>query len=70
MKGNRHNPEEIAITGGGSIVWRSWIGALLIAGALSIYVLSGDPAWVPHATGFPETAVKQIWMEVETTSCF
>jgi len=35
--------------------WRFWIGALFMAAALAIYVLSGDLAWVPHgATGFPE----------------
>ena len=29
--------------------WRFWVGALLMAGALAVYVLSGDLAWVPIA---------------------
>jgi hypothetical protein len=28
--------------------WRFWIGALLMFAAISIYVLSGDLAWVPR----------------------
>jgi hypothetical protein len=28
--------------------WRFWIGAVLMAAALAIYVLSGDLAWVPR----------------------
>jgi hypothetical protein len=27
--------------------WRFWLGALLMAAAIAIYVLSGDLAWVP-----------------------
>jgi hypothetical protein len=27
--------------------WRFWVGAILMAAALAIYVLSGDLAWVP-----------------------
>ncbi len=27
--------------------WRFWVGALFMAAALAIYVLSGDLAWVP-----------------------
>jgi hypothetical protein len=27
--------------------WRFWIGAIFMASALAIYVLSGDLAWVP-----------------------
>jgi len=27
--------------------WRFWIGAVFMAAALAIYVLSGDLAWVP-----------------------
>ena len=29
--------------------WRFWVGALLMFGAISIYVLSGDLAWVPRS---------------------
>ena len=29
--------------------WRFWVGALLMFGAVSIYVLSGDLAWVPRS---------------------
>jgi hypothetical protein len=32
--------------------WRFWVGALFMAAALSIYVLSGDLAWVPR--GHPQ----------------
>lgn len=28
--------------------WRFWVCALLMAGALAIYVLSGDLAWIPR----------------------
>jgi hypothetical protein len=28
--------------------WRFWIGAVCMAAALAIYVLSGDLAWVPN----------------------
>ena len=28
--------------------WRFWVGAILMFAALSIYVLSGDLAWVPQ----------------------
>jgi hypothetical protein len=28
--------------------WRFWVGALFMAAALAIYVLSGDLAWVPR----------------------
>jgi hypothetical protein len=28
--------------------WRFWIGAIFMAAALAIYVLSGDLAWVPN----------------------
>jgi hypothetical protein len=35
--------------------WRFWIGAVLMAAALSVYVLSGDLAWVPH--GHPQQAM-------------
>ena len=27
--------------------WRFWIGAVLMATAISIYVMSGDLAWIP-----------------------
>jgi len=29
--------------------WLFWIGALLMFGAISIYVLSGDLAWIPRS---------------------
>jgi hypothetical protein len=35
--------------------WRFWVGAVLMFAALSIYVLSGDLAWVPH--GHPQQAL-------------
>jgi hypothetical protein len=28
--------------------WRFWAGAILMAGALAIYILSGDLAWIPR----------------------
>jgi hypothetical protein len=28
--------------------WRFWVGAVCMAAALAIYVLSGDLAWVPN----------------------
>jgi len=33
--------------------WRFWIGALFMAAALAVYVLSGDLAWVPHGHRLP-----------------
>jgi hypothetical protein len=27
--------------------WRFWVGAILMAAALAIYVMSGNLAWVP-----------------------
>jgi hypothetical protein len=35
--------------------WRFWIGALLMAAALAVYVLSGDLASVPR--GHPQQAL-------------
>jgi hypothetical protein len=29
--------------------WRFWVGAIFVAAALAIYVLSGNLAWVPNA---------------------
>jgi hypothetical protein len=29
--------------------WRFWVGAVLMAAALGIYVLSGDLAWIPRS---------------------
>jgi hypothetical protein len=29
--------------------WRFWVGAVFMASALAIYVLSGDLAWVPSS---------------------
>jgi hypothetical protein len=28
--------------------WRFWVGAIFMAAALAIYVLSGDLAWIPN----------------------
>jgi hypothetical protein len=28
--------------------WRFWVGAILMAAAIAIYVMSGDLAWVPR----------------------
>jgi hypothetical protein len=28
--------------------WRFWVGAVLMAVAIFVYVMSGDLAWVPH----------------------
>jgi hypothetical protein len=33
--------------------WRFWAGAILMAAALAIYVLSGDLAWVPRFHSHP-----------------
>ena len=33
--------------------WQFWIGALFMAAALAIYVLSGDLAWVPRGHRLP-----------------
>lgn len=33
--------------------WRFWVGALLMAGAIAVYVLTGDLAWVPRGHRFP-----------------
>lgn len=58
MTGNRHNHEGNSGDGGQPDAgpswkrmhrdWRFWVGALLMAAALSIYALSGDLAWVPR----------------------
>jgi hypothetical protein len=29
--------------------WRFWVGAVFMAAALAIYVLSGDLAWIPYS---------------------
>jgi len=59
MTGSKHNPEgnssEFGEPDPGPFWrrmhrdWRFWVGALLMAAALSIYVLSGDLAWIPHS---------------------
>jgi hypothetical protein len=33
--------------------WRFWVGALFMAAAIAIYVLSGDLAWIPHSQPRP-----------------
>ncbi|HMG86931.1 MAG TPA: hypothetical protein VK574_14460 [Terracidiphilus sp.] len=62
MTGNKHNPEGNSSDAGEPSPgpywkrmhqdWRFWVGAILMAGALAIYVFSGDLAWVlrshPH----------------------
>ena len=58
MTGNKHNPEGNSSDRGEPDPgpywrrmhrdWRFWIGAVLMAAALAIYVLSGDLAWVPN----------------------
>ena len=57
MTGNKHNFEGHSSDSGEPDAgpywarmhrdWRFWVGALLMFGAISIYVLSGDLAWVP-----------------------
>jgi hypothetical protein len=59
MTGNRHNRSgtgrEDGEPGPGPYWmrmhrdWRFWVGAVLMSGAIAIYVLSGDLAWVPHS---------------------
>ncbi|MFZ0304120.1 MAG: hypothetical protein WAL75_15625 [Terracidiphilus sp.] len=63
MTGSKHNHEGNSGEGGAPDAgpyWRRmhrdcrfWIGALVMAAALSIYVLSGDLAWVPHGHQLP-----------------
>ena len=58
MTGNRHNHEGNSGDGGEPGPgpywrrmhrdWRFWVGAILMAAALSVYVFSGDLAWVPN----------------------
>jgi hypothetical protein len=33
--------------------WRFWVGALFMAAALAIYVLSEDLAWIPRSQPRP-----------------
>jgi hypothetical protein len=33
--------------------WGFWVGAVLIAAAIAVYVLTGDLAWVPHGHRLP-----------------
>jgi hypothetical protein len=58
MTGNKHNHEENSGDSGEPGPgpywrrmhpdWRFWVGAILMAAALSVYVFSGDLAWVPN----------------------
>jgi hypothetical protein len=58
MTGNKHNPEGNSGDKGEPDPgpfwrrmhrdWRFWAGALLMAAALAIYILSGDLAWIPR----------------------
>ena len=59
MTGNKHNPEgnsgDSGEPGPGPYWrrmhrdWRFWVGAILMFAAISVYVLSGDLAWVRAA---------------------
>ncbi len=59
MTGNRHNFEGNSGKAGEPSPgpywkrmhrdWRFWVGVILMAAALAIYVLSGDLAWVPRS---------------------
>lgn len=65
MTGNKHNHEGNSGDSGEAEPgaywkrmhrdWRFWIGAVLMAAALSVYVLSGDLAWVPRGHAQPAT---------------
>jgi hypothetical protein len=35
--------------------WRFWVGAVLMFAALSIYILSGDLAFIPRSQPHPAT---------------
>jgi len=58
LTGNKHNSEGNSNSAGEPDPgpywrrmhrdWRFWIGAVFMAAALAIYVLSGDLAWVPN----------------------
>jgi len=58
MTGNKHNFEGHSGDEGETdpgpywrrmhLDWRFWVGAVLMAAALAIYVLSGDLAWIPR----------------------
>ncbi|HEY1254974.1 MAG TPA: hypothetical protein VGF01_09360, partial [Terracidiphilus sp.] len=58
LTGNKHNSEGNSNSAGEPDPgpywrrmhrdWRFWIGAVFMAAALTIYVLSGDLAWVPN----------------------
>lgn len=59
MTGNKHNPEGNSSAGGEPDPgpysrrmhrdWRFWVGALFMAAAVAIYVLTGDLSWVPRS---------------------
>ena len=59
MTGNKHNPEGATSDRWEPDPgpywkrmhqdWRFWVGAVLMAAALGIYVLSGDLAWIPRS---------------------
>ena len=58
MTGNKYNPEGNSSSNGESdpgpywrrmhCDWRFWVGAVFMIAAISIYVLSGDLAWIPN----------------------
>jgi hypothetical protein len=70
MTGNRHNREGNSSDGGEPGAgpywkrmhrdWRFWIGAVFMFAAISIYVLSGDLAWVPRGHRQPALQVRRI----------
>ena len=33
--------------------WRFWVGAIFMFSAISVYVLSGDLAWIPRTQPHP-----------------
>ena len=63
MTGNKHNPEgnsgPASEPGPGPYWqrmhrdWRFWVGAVFMFAAVSIYVLSGDLAWIPRSQPRP-----------------
>jgi hypothetical protein len=59
MTGNRHNregnsgeerePDPGPYWRRMHLDWRFWVGALFMAAAIAIYVMSGDLAWIPRS---------------------
>lgn len=38
--------------------WRFWVGAVVMFAAISIYVLTGDLAWVPHHQSHQQSPIQ------------